>query len=338
MNNAVDAVITWVNGEDKEWLCKRSQYDSCVRDNEGKNPARYRDWDTLKYVIRGIEKNLSWIRHIYLVTDHQLPTWYQPGGKVIVVDHKEYIPHEYLPTFSSHTIENNIYRIHGISDQFIYFNDDTIILHPMKKEDFFLHGKVRDCASLHIHCVKKSLMIYQISNNDISLINEHFNIAEVLRKNKSGWLNIKYGLKRNLKTIILSNSPRFPGIEQFHMPQAYLKRTFETVWQKEYDVLDETCRHKFRHKNDVNQWLFRDWQLANGDFVPVSPKHRGILIDFEKNDEKDELKKCLTIIRGNSHQMICINDGDTIQDVETIRTSVINALEEKFPEKAACEK
>ena len=122
------------------------------------------------------------------------------------------------------------------------------------------------------------------------------------------------------------------------MPQAYLKRTFETVWQKEYEELDETCRRKFRHKNDVNQWLFRDWQLANGDFIPISPKNRGILIDFEKNDEGDELKKCLDIIRGNRYQMICINDGDTIQDVETIRTSVNKALEEKFPEKAACEK
>ena len=53
-------------------------------------------------------------------------------------------PEEYLPTFNSHTIEMNLHRIKGLSEQFVYFNDDMFINKPMKPRDFFVHGKPCD--------------------------------------------------------------------------------------------------------------------------------------------------------------------------------------------------
>lgn len=338
MNNNIDIVITWVNGNDPEWQQKKAKYQGEQRSLESAAPARYRDWGTLKYLLRSIDTNLDWVRKIFLVTDNQEPDWYRKNDKLVIVDHKSFIPEKYLPTFSSHTIENNMHRISDLSDKFIYCNDDCLFLNKSKPEDFFLNDKVRDFSSLHIHAVKKSLMIHQIANNDISLINEHFDMKDVLKRDFSKWFNPKYGIMRNLKTLFLSRSPRFPGIEQFHMPQPYLKSTFEDVWKKEFDELDETCSHKFRHKNDVNQWLFRNWQIVSGKFEPIKIKNRGLMIDFEKNDELVELDICEKALISGEYLLMCINDGDSIKNLDLILPRVQKALENRFPNKASWEK
>ena len=174
--NDIDIVITWVNGNDPIWQQKQAEYKGVQKSTESADPARYRDWGTLKYLLRSIEQNAPWVRKIFLVTDNQKPEWFVEQDKLVIVDHKDFIPNKYLPTFSSHTIENNMHRIPGLSEKFIYCNDDFFFLNKTKPEDFFLNGKPRDFASLHIHAVKNSLMIYQIANNYISLINEHFDM------------------------------------------------------------------------------------------------------------------------------------------------------------------
>lgn len=334
----IDVVITWVNGNDPVWQQKQAKYKGVQKSTESADPARYRDWGTLKYLLRSINQNAPWVRKIFLVTDNQKPEWFVEQDKLVIVDHKDFIPEKYLPVFSANPIENNLHRIPGLSEQFIFCNDDFFFLNKTKPEDFFLDGKPKDFASLHIHTVKKSLMIYQIANNDISLINEHFDMKEVLKKDRQKWFNLKYGLKKNLKTLFLSKSPRFPGIEQFHLPQPYLKSTFKEVWEKEFDELDETCQHRFRNKNDVNQWLFKDWQIASGNFEPVTPKNRGVLIDFEKNDELAELEKCEKILSDGKQLLLCINDGDKIKNLDIIVPRVQRAMENRFPVKANWEK
>ena len=42
-----------------------------------------------------------------------------------------------LPTFSSSAIELNLHRIPGISDYFIYFNDDVFLGQPVYPYDFY---------------------------------------------------------------------------------------------------------------------------------------------------------------------------------------------------------
>ena len=98
-NDGIDIVITWVNGGDKEWLNKKNMYLKECLNIEGKNNARFRDWNTLKYVLRSIEKNASWVNKIFLVTDNQRPDWLVENEKLKVIDHKDFIPEKYLPTF-----------------------------------------------------------------------------------------------------------------------------------------------------------------------------------------------------------------------------------------------
>lgn len=50
----IDFVITWVDGNDVKWLAEREKYDEnkCA----GNNAAHYRDYGTLKYWFRAVEK------------------------------------------------------------------------------------------------------------------------------------------------------------------------------------------------------------------------------------------------------------------------------------------
>ena len=140
----IDAVITYVNGADPKW---QEQYAAF----SGKEPSkRFRDWGTLRYLIAGIHRYMPFIDKIYLVValESQVPE--EVAGDVVVVLHKDIIPEKYLPTFNSTTIEMFLWRIPGLSEKFIYFNDDIFPLRPTSEEDFFPSGKPAKKMSRHV--------------------------------------------------------------------------------------------------------------------------------------------------------------------------------------------
>ena len=117
--------------------------------------ARYRDWETLRYWFRGVEKFAPWVNKIYFVTCGHVPSWLNlDADKLVHVKHSDYIPEEYLPTFSSHPIELNVNRIRGLSEHFVYFNDDTFLCRSIPKEIFYRDGKPVHQARLHAACGK----------------------------------------------------------------------------------------------------------------------------------------------------------------------------------------
>ena len=331
MGSEIDVVITWVDDTDPKWINEKNKYSKNITNSESANDARFRDWNQLKYVLRSIEKNMPWVHIIYLITAQQIPKWLNTdSSKIKVIFHKEFIPQEYLPTFSSHTIELNLHRIPELSEKFIYFNDDIFVLNPMKPSDFFVNDLPCDNALLHIHCPKKSLMIHTIAHNDAGVINEHFSIKNVLKENPKGWFSYKYGIKNIFWNLFLSICPRFPGFRQHHLANSYLKSTFEKVWECEGTYLNEVCLNKFRMKTDINQWVMREWQLASNKFNPYNKFKYGKMIDFEKKNHFEALEECRAALKSKKIKMICINDGDTISDFETVKNEVGKMLEEKF--------
>lgn len=331
----IDVVIPWVDGQDIVWQKKRQSF--LPREKLNKNmEAQFRDWNHLKYVLRGIEKYMPWVNHIFLITYNQKPKWLKETNKLTIVDHYDYIPKKYLPTFSSNVIELNLHRIKNLSEKFIYFNDDIFVLNYLKPQDFFQYNLPCDNAILHYHCPKKSFIIHTIANNDIALINDYFNIKKCFSENKKNYFNICYGLKNNIINMILIHSPRFPGFRQYHLANSYLKSTFFEVWKKEYDYLDSICKNKFRTAADVNQWVFREWQLAQNKFKPYPKYKMGIIIDFEFN--KNALQLCKKEMFRKKYKLMCINDGDTIKNFEELKKSINEMLELKFPDKSSFEK
>ena len=84
--------------------------------------------------VKTIRKFCPWVRNIYFVT--QRPQ--NPNIEdVIVIYHDQILPDEALPTFSSLAIESSLHKIPGLSEQFIYFNDDFYCGQPLNPLDFF---------------------------------------------------------------------------------------------------------------------------------------------------------------------------------------------------------
>ncbi|XP_077289661.1 N-acetylglucosamine-1-phosphate transferase subunits alpha and beta isoform X2 [Arctopsyche grandis] len=133
----IDAVYTWVNGSDPlllESMRKFAQLEG-ITDEDDLSPSRYDDKQELKYSLRSLEKYAPWIRQVFVVTAGQLPSWLnlQEGwgkygkSRLKLISHEDIIPRELLPTFSSPTIEYFLHKIPGLSERFIYFNDDIFL-------------------------------------------------------------------------------------------------------------------------------------------------------------------------------------------------------------------
>ena len=142
----MDIVITYVNGLDPEW-----QKDYEKHTNTPILEKRFRDWGTLKYLMRGIEKNMPFIRKVHLVvaSESQVPEWIN-RNEVNIVLHKDIIPAEHLPTFNCNPIEMHLHRIEGLDEEYIYFNDDIFPLKPCKATDFFIDGRATLGMSKHL--------------------------------------------------------------------------------------------------------------------------------------------------------------------------------------------
>ena len=136
----IDIVYMWVDGSDPVWLAKKNAFEQGVASTAGEalDEARFVDNDELKYSLRSIERYAPWIRHIYIVTDGQVPAWIDlTNPRISIIDHTEIIPREALPTFSSPAIEWCVDNIPGLSEHFLLANDDTFIGREVSPEFFF---------------------------------------------------------------------------------------------------------------------------------------------------------------------------------------------------------
>lgn len=327
--DSIDIVILWVDGADPEWQRERARYHG-LSDTDN-SAIRFRDWDLLRFWFRGVECFAPWVHRVHFVTCGHLPGWLDTSNpKLHVVRHSDYIPADALPTFNSNAIELGLNRIEGLSERFIYFNDDMFLLRPMHPTDFFVDGLPCDDAILSPVMPIWDEPISYTAFHNMLIINRHFDCREVIRRDHSKWLSPVYG-KQLLRTLMLLPWRHFPGFFNDHLPQPFLRRTFEDVWEKEPVLLAEVQRHRFRdYKGDVNQWLMRYWQFGRGWFIPASPK-RGRDLDITAVNTPNA-------IRDARYGMICLNDRDDIEDFAALKERVHNAFAALLPEVSSFER
>lgn len=334
-NNSIDIVITYLDGNDVEWQQERNRY--VAGDKSDINPNRYRNWDNLRYWFRSIETNAPWVRTIHFVTWGHVPGWINlEHPKLKIVRHEDYIPAEWLPTFSSRCIDMNLHRIPGIADNFIYFNDDMFLTSQTEPKDFFLNGLPCDAAIITTsgYRMKNDISDLHLAPIiDASVINKYFNKKQVIRQSINKWYNVKYG-KLNLISLLMFPYSNFVGFMNFHLPYSYTKRTYEEVWDKEYAICASTCEHKFREVNDLNHWVFTYWQYAKGTFSPRNPN---VGKCFQLHTYEDAVNASQSI-KEKRYKMICLNDSlNSNDDFDAIKTCVNSALQELFPVESSYE-
>lgn len=326
----IDFILPWVNGNDVAWQAERNRYS----DNPSEiDESRYRDWDILKYWFRAVEKYAPWVNNVHFVTCGQCPQWLnREHPKLRLVDHKDFIPEKYLPTFNSMTIGLNVHRISDLAEHFVYFNDDIYLNRSVSPEDFFQDGLPRDAAIMtslipgtaldpHIHTIC----------NVVAVINSYFSKQAVLKQFPSKWYSFKYG-KGLLKNILNTPGSHFSCFSNPHVCISCVKTTFQKMWSLESDLLDSACRNKFRSLNGMNQYLMRYWNLCSGNFIPRSPSF-GICYNIGTKDGS-----MYQDIRTGQHKVICVNDNALVTDFEGTKEKLIAAFDAVLPDKCSFEK
>lgn len=291
----MDIVITYVDGLDPVWQKSYEQYT-----NTPILEKRFRDWGTLKYLFRGIEKNMPFIRKVHLVVsgETQVPAWVN-RDEVDVVLHSDIIPQEYLPTFNCNPIEMHLHRIKDLDEEFLYFNDDMFPMKECKPTDFFRDGKGVIRVSYHLLALD---MFKQICRNSTRAAREAL------------------GLR-----------PTF----YFMRPQHICSPMFKSECEELYDKVEPVIRNsisRVRTGENLNQYLFLDYMYLKGKLINerLSKKHFSVGITSSRKLQK--------FIMNPTRKLVCINDVKLSEKrYEKLRKTMLDAFEAKFPKKSKFE-
>ena len=333
----IDFVVTWLDSNDPEW---QKQYEYYKHSSKGDNSkARFRSMSIFKYWFRAVEENAPWVNKVYLVTNGTFPGWINPNNpKLVLVKHEDYMPKELLPTFSSCAIELNLHKIKGLSEHFVYFNDDVFINSPISPSYYFKKGLPCDCNketcfNVPIFTKKERFSIYMSMLSNIGIINAHFNRWETVRQSPLKWFGLHLGIKGIIMSCILMKQRLFVGFSNFHIEQAFLKSSFEEVWDKEPDYLYNSCT-RFREEVIANPFIFRYWQFAKNMFYPQ--KRRYGVFHLTGRDCIDKIEKA---INNTSIASICLNDTSfcSDDDFDFVNKHIEKILNQKYPNKSSFE-
>lgn len=226
-----------------KWF-QRSQYTGTGEARENPIPSsqvanRFRSTEELRYLLRSLERHAPWLRRIHLVTNGQVPAWLDLSNpRLRLVTHAEiFLESDCLPTFNSHAIELNLARIPGLSEEFIYSNDDTFLARPISIADF----KDDDGRYFMFAEPKKTLAV---AMSDRSLI------GHVWAFNHNMLIDY-YGRKKGRRMFA-------------HTPQMYARRHLEMLRALWHDEINQTIRHRFRTPFDAQQRILYMHYLAEG--------------------------------------------------------------------------
>lgn len=336
----IDVVIPWVDPTDKEWQASKNKFlEDLNNDKVDNSENRFRDWDNFKYVFRGIDKFMPWVHKIYLITCGQVPDWMnkEADDRLVIVNHSDYIPKEYLPTFSSHPIELNLHRIKELSEHFIYLNDDYFVINETSPEDFFVDGLPCDYALEDPITPDHKDIFNNILINNMVLLNSHYDRRMVLKEQKKKFYSMcdKKAFVTNMCFRPLKRN-HFFGLHYSHLASNILKSTIEKVWTENREILEATSSHKFRNADDVNQFIFKNEQYVTGKFHPYNINRFGRAIQLDDTIEGVVEDVCRTIT-DSGYKMICINDCN-IEDFDNTRTKINAALEKILPNPSVWER
>jgi hypothetical protein len=226
---AIDAVYTWVNHRDPAWIVA---YASAQRENAGvpkfhssaNDIARFESRDELVYSIKSVRKYAPWIDKIFVVTNCVLPAALVGEPNVFPVAHEAiFSDTSALPTFNSHANEANLHRVPGLSEQFLYFNDDFFLCKPVSSGSFF-----SDSGAPFVF----------LSKHDIPYQKKHgLRPVDVAAINAGKLLEADFGFRADKKL--------------HHAPYPLLRSTLLEIESLYAPRLLCTMRQKFRTSNDL---------------------------------------------------------------------------------------
>lgn len=278
MEKNIDLVIPMVFPQDADWLSDYRRYhgdDACAN-------VRFRSWETEELLVRCCMKYMPWLRtiHILLARESQVQPWMSRYDKVHIAFHRDFIPEKYLPCFSSPCIEMFLGRIPGLSERFVYANDDMFPLSPLQPSDFFLDG--RPC----VHFKEK-------------LFPDVPNIFHRKCLNQQNMIGRPFG-KHYVRTWLTTG----------HSYAPILRSACEAVWQRHGEEIERWMSPLVRNEHSFNQYIYLLYQHFAGLDIDHSPR-------MQYADEDTPTADLPALINDPMAGVVCLNDNEAIADWES---------------------
>lgn len=301
----IDIVVPYVDSSDPNWQALYNKHAPNLFKEDSNGKQRFRKNDLFRYWFRSVDQYIPWVNNIFLLVQSisQVPTWLLNTDKIKIITHEQFIPIEYLPTFNSQTIEMFLHRIPGLSEMFLYSNDDIYFIGPLKPEDYFTSNGVRT-----------DFKVTQLDNiNPMPLW-------------RASILNSGYLVNREeIEKLKSQNS----YITPMHVTRPYLKSELKEVYEThEQEILKSLS--KFREPQNFTVYIYDFHMRVKGLTFPKSYLHH----HFSNRTPVNLIGNCMANPLVN--KVMCLND--TVENVNALwDRQVKEKFLDKYPKKSQYE-
>jgi hypothetical protein len=305
VNFPIDVVYTWVDGADPAWRARR---DAALgkRDEEhhalASNESRYTDHGELRYSMRSLWSYAPWFRRVYLVTDDQVPDWLDTDHpRLRVVSHKELFGDRgVLPTFNSHAIESQLYRLPDLSEHFLYINDDVMFARPLGPEMFF------DPVG-HSHFFRSPAIVDTAGPGPRDTPVEH--------------------AARNNRRLLQERFGRINVNKMKHAAHALQREILTEIAEAYPEQVEATASHQFRHPGDLSltSSLHHYWAYLSGRAAPWP-----LALFYADLTMPSTPVRLRELLRARDRDMLCLNDTDGTEEERDLRNEVCRRFFEAY--------
>ncbi|MEQ1112349.1 stealth family protein [Acinetobacter johnsonii] len=310
----IDIVIAWVDGNDLELKKKRHKYLTGEDASDAVSATRFASNNEIYYNIASILKYVPFCRHIYVVADSQRPEFIDEfaaqglctSDKIRVVDHQEIFRgfEEHLPTFNTRSIESMLWNIEGLSDYFIYLNDDFFFNAPAQVEDFLK---------------AESLVIYGHWQNSFAL-KAKLKYRQLMSRQFGKPIQPKHMIAQMLGADVLGFKKFF---EIHHYPHIVDRHALKEYLLEHPQLLETQIKFKFRSVEQLNP-------ISLMNHIKIQKQQAELKPDLElaylKN--QDSLNSFLQALHNLDIKYGCIQSLDQLDSDDAKKISM--AMQEKL--------
>jgi len=304
----VDFVVLWVDGQDPLHQAKRSVYLNAFRLHSESNaeqstsPLRFVQTDELKYCLRSIKQHAPWYRKIWLVVDEQFPRFLQQSlleqDRIEIIDHQQLFAgyEEYLPSFNTRAIASLVGLIPGLSEHFIYANDDFMFGHAVQQGFFFQYnGLPVTYGDWVSDSGEKTLTLFQ---------------------------------QGVLASAQLEGFPAERHIMISHGFQPMTKSLIKTLWQRHPKAFLNNLKHKFRHESQCLVEALLNHYLVGELKQPLEATEKMVHFSFElcRIGKPEKIEFLFNLFAGGQRVMFCLNEYQSLYP----RVSCVKAYLDKL--------
>ncbi len=300
----IDVVYTWVDDTDQAWQQRRGAAvgNTGPTSVDAVGPERYANRDELLYSLRSLHQYADFARHVYLVTDAQVPPWLADSPDLTVVDHRDiFVDVSALPVFNSHAIESQLHHIDGLSEHYLYVNDDVLFARRVTPDLFFTN-----CGDSLFFPSKARVPMGPATHEE----------PAVTSAGKNG---------RDL----VAASLLYPVVHKFkHTPHAQRRSVLAEMERRFPGQFAGVAASKFRSHSDISiaASLHHNYAHATGRAMPGRLRYQYV------NLAADRLPERLGKLMGGRFDTLCLNDIDVDPEhAATVSATLLDFLRSAFP-------